>query len=279
MSLHLDNKLNRLNRILPEGLLVDAAQLERMGYSRSLRSQYVASGWLEQPTRGVFRRPRGEVSWEQVIVSLQTLMTYPVSVGGRTALELQGYAHYLPQSQQAIHLYTDKKLPAWLGKLPLSECFIIHNRTRLWPECASYASLSLDTNIKPTTILTGEFRLIPWGQWHWPIVLSTPERAYLEFLDELPNNDTFHMADVLMEGLVDISPRRMQLLLESIKSIKVKRLFLFFAKRHRHQWLNRIEHTRIHLGSGKRVLTHGGKLDPDHLITVPEEFIEITHEL
>ncbi|MGV7219042.1 AbiEi antitoxin N-terminal domain-containing protein [Bradyrhizobium sp. UFLA05-112] len=27
------------------------------GYSTSLRSQYVSSGWLVQPTRGTFKRP------------------------------------------------------------------------------------------------------------------------------------------------------------------------------------------------------------------------------
>ena len=70
-----------MERALPEGLLADAQWLEQRGYYRSLRSQYVASGWLEQPARGVFRRPRGTVSWEQVVISLQTLLEFPVSVG------------------------------------------------------------------------------------------------------------------------------------------------------------------------------------------------------
>ena len=65
------SKLNRLEQLLPEGLLVVAAWMEKKGYYRSLRSQYVAAGWLEQPVRGVFRRPRGTITWEQVVVSLQ----------------------------------------------------------------------------------------------------------------------------------------------------------------------------------------------------------------
>lgn len=83
-------KLNRLQRDVPEGLLVDAAWMTAHGYSTSLRTQYVAAGWLEQPVRGVFRRPRGELTWEKVVISLQMLLDYPVVVGGRTALELQG---------------------------------------------------------------------------------------------------------------------------------------------------------------------------------------------
>ena len=44
-------KLNWLERHLPEGLVADARWLTRHGYSTSLRSQYVAAGWLEQPAR------------------------------------------------------------------------------------------------------------------------------------------------------------------------------------------------------------------------------------
>lgn len=275
MAIQKENKLNQLEQRLPEGLLADAAWFERNGYSRALRNQYVTAGWLEQTARSAFRRPRGQLSWEQVIISLQTLLAYPVSIGGRSALELQGYAHYLPQSQKAIHLYCDKKSPSWLHKLPLKECFVTHNRQRLWSKSeAINEPLSLDAPPKEGATLPGELRVLHWGQWNWPMVVSSPERAYLELLDELPKNDTFHTADVMMEGLVNISPRRMQSLLEATKSIKVKRLFFFFADRHQHQWLTRIERDSIDMGAGKRVLVDGGKLDPVYQITVPQEFVK-----
>src|SRR5680860_9271 len=275
MKMQNGSKLNRLEQTLPEGLLVDAAWLERNGYSRSLRSQYVSAGWLQQPTRSVFRRPRGEISWEQVVISLQTLLGYSLSVGGRTALEFQGYAHYVPQSQKNIHLYCDDKLPSWLLKLPLNQQFIIHNRQRVLPQSTPInPTLSLDTPSVEGTVLDGGFRVTHWGQWKWPLIMSTSERAYLELLEELPKDETFHMADVIMEGLVNISPRRMQSLLEQTKSIKVKRLFFFFADRHQHQWLTRIAREHIDLGSGKRMLVKGGKFDPVYQITVPEDFIK-----
>jgi Transcriptional regulator, AbiEi antitoxin, Type IV TA system/Transcriptional regulator, AbiEi antitoxin N-terminal domain len=274
MTTHIGNKLNQLGRDLPEGLLVDAPWLERQGYYSSLRSQYVSAGWLEQPARGVFRRLRGSVSWEQVVISLQTLLGYPVSVGGRTALELQGYAHYLPQSQSAIHLYSDRKIPSWLFKLSVEQTFVVHNRSRFLPGVELLPSaLSLTQPVfEDETILNGGLRIIPWGQWRWPLVISTPERAYLELLDELPQHETFHMADVIMEGLVNVSPRRIQSLLEHTQSVKVKRLFFFFADRHNHSWLSRIEREKIDLGQGKRMLVKGGKLNAKYQITVPEEF-------
>lgn len=52
------SKLNLLARLLPDSLLVDAAWLTEHGYATSLRSQYVAAGWLEQPARPPVTEPR-----------------------------------------------------------------------------------------------------------------------------------------------------------------------------------------------------------------------------
>lgn len=273
MGVQTGTKINQLSRALPEGLLVDAAWMEERGYYRSLRSQYVAAGWLEQPARGIFRRHRGSVGWEQVIISLQTLLKFPVSVGGRTALEQQGYAHYLPQSHKYIHLYSDKKLPSWVFKLSMEEKFIAHNRQRFLPEIKLPPALHLLSTLQYAdneALSVAGLRMTLWGQWEWPLLMSTPERAILELLDELPKHESFHLADVTMEGLVNLSPRRMQKLLEVTSSIKVKRLFLFYADRHQHSWLKHIKRDKIDLGKGKRMLVKGGKLDRHYQITVPE---------
>ena len=110
-----------------------------------------------------------------------------------------------------------------------------------------------------------------FGDGDWPIVLSTPERAVLELLDELPGRETFHQVDMLMEGLVGLSPKRTSRLLGECRSVKVKRLFLWFAERHGHPWLERLDRDGIDLGKGKRMLVRGGKLDPKYQITVPED--------
>src|ERR1700722_100233 len=104
MTKRISGKLNSLEREFPEELFVDAQRRTRHGYSIGLRSQYVAAGWLDHPARGVYRRRRGSLTWQQVVVSLQTLLGRTLVVGGRTALELQGYAHYLPYAQTEVHL-------------------------------------------------------------------------------------------------------------------------------------------------------------------------------
>ena len=167
-----------------------------------------------------------------------------------------------------------KKLPGWVSKLPTVQNFEFHNRTRFLPKIEKQIdklSLSAHELEKSENTQPGALRITRWGQWNWPLVISTPERAILELIDELPNKETFHLVDVMMEGLVNVSPRRMQQLLEITTSIKVKRLFFFFADRHRHRWLDHVVRDKIDLGKGKRMLVKGGKLDPKYQITVPED--------
>lgn len=278
MTGRLGGKLNQLDQALPEGLLVDSVWMGRHGYSRSLRNQYVHAGWLEQPARSVYRRPRGTLSWQQAVISLQTILDAPPLVlGGRTALELQGYAHYLAQSLKEVHLYGPKPSPAWLFKLPLDARFVVHNSRALFQT----DPVSTGTTLPRWNFDKGEavqspkgndsVSVQPWGQWNWPLTLSTPERAILELLNELPTRESFHQVDKLFEGLANLSPRRLTALLADCRSVKVKRLFFFFAARHPHAWLKHIDRAKVDLGSGKRMLVKGGRLDPEMRITVPED--------
>lgn len=264
--------LNWLDQHLPEGLIVDSGWLTRHGYSTSLRSQYVSAGWLSQPARRVYLRKHSPLSWQQVVISLQTLLRHNLIVGGRTALELQGYAHYLQHQASVVHLYGPDKPPSWLKTLQVSTRFEYHNDSRLFTrERATTAPHELSP--RGGSSPKGEsLKTMPWGQWNWPLVVSTPERAVLEMLDELPDHEAFHQVDVLIEGLSALSPTRMQKLLADCRSVKVKRLFFFFADRHQHAWLKRLDRKSLDLGSGRRMIVRGGRFDAKHLITVPKDF-------
>lgn len=276
MTTQNQSKLNQLEAQLPEGLLVDAAWLTNRGYSTSLRSQYVKAGWLEQPARRVYRRPRGALSWQQVALSLQTLLERKLVVGGRTALELQGYAHYLRQTETEIHLHGPTKPASWLWDLKLDATFVVHNSAVLFGDDlqdVTFPDLAEKTVSDPwsKSLIEAGLKILPWGQWDWPLVISAPERSVLELLDELPDKESFHQADMLFEGLGTLSPRRMQKLLERSRSVKVKRLFLFFADRHGHAWRKHLDPEVLDLGSGKRMLAKGGRFDPTYQITVPAD--------
>lgn len=276
-------KLNWLQLHLPEGLLADANWLQRHGYSSALRSKYTARGWLDPVARGVYRRPParlpasnadGTLRWQQVVISLQALLDRPVTVGGRTALELQGYAHYLSAAgPREIHLYGATLLPGWVRKLNLGSPLVVHNSGKLFKGRKAFRNPRSQTKAgrnAATNLAHGSFTRQPWGQWEWPLIMSSPERAILELLDEVPRRETFHQADVLMEGLRNLSPRRLHMLLVQCRSVKVKRLFLWFAERHNHAWLKGLDRKGIDLGRGKRMLVRGGKLDTKFNITVPK---------
>src|ERR1700736_3039966 len=124
--------LNRLERELPEGVLVDAAWLKSHDYSRQLLNHYVRARWLEQPTRGVYRRPRSLLTWQQVVISIQAFLGYTLIAGGCRPLELQGYAHYLSHETKQVHLYGPKRPPGWLSKLRLGVRFASRNDRKLF---------------------------------------------------------------------------------------------------------------------------------------------------
>ncbi|MEX0943972.1 MAG: type IV toxin-antitoxin system AbiEi family antitoxin domain-containing protein [Pseudomonadales bacterium] len=175
-----------------------------------------------------------------------------------------------------VHLYADQKLPGWAKKIDVGTTLVQHNRQRFLNSLSSDPSQRSETKEQFATDESDPFlqanALREYSQDGYSLIASTPERAILEMLDELPKDESFHAVDMAMESLVDLSPIRVQALLERATSIKVKRLFFFFADRHRHAWLSRIDRHRVDLGSGKRMLVKDGVLDTTYGITVPRDF-------
>lgn len=263
---------------MPEGLLATAAWLRGKGYSDQLLKKYREAGWLVSPAHGVYRRPGPPLKWQHVVYSLGQMLDRPPHVGGLSALELRGYAHFLkPHGPSRIHLYCDAPLPGWVAKLKLQERFVEH-RNRLFTQRLQVAAvLGQDRTgeTRTTDALHGGLTSEPWGPWDWEVVYSTPEQAILEFLDEVPGNQSVEHADKLLAGLADLSSRRLLKLLSACRSVKVKRLFLALASRHSHTWVKSVveaaDRGEVDIGKGKRSLVPGGKLHPKYLITLPAE--------
>lgn len=266
-------KLNWMAKHLPEGMPVDSAWLREHGYTANLLRKYEVSGWLQQPAHRIYIRPRGPLVWEQAVISLQTLLARDLVIGGRTALELHGFAHYLQQTTSVVYLYGPKPPPTWLKNLPAGVEFRYRNDAKLFEtQRATTAPHTLEPQASATPARPDSIIAKSWGPWNWPLMISSPERAILELLDELPDNESFHQLDMLMEGLTTLSPTRLQKLLADCRNVKVKRLFFFFADRHQHAWLKRLDRKAIALGRGKRMLVKGGRYDAKYMITVPGDF-------
>ncbi len=91
----------------------------------------------------------------------------------------------------------------------------------------------------------------------------------MELLHLVPHDEPYEEAALLMEGLATLRPNLVQGLLESCRSIKVKRLFLHLAEECNHAWVDMLDTDGITLGQGKRMIVKGGRLDKRYNITVP----------
>ena len=242
-----------LEQALPEGQLVNRAWLRARGFMRPRVDYALRAGKLTAVARGIYRRPGPALKWEHVVYSLNQ-MGWPVRVGGRSALELQGMAHYLPLGKfQRIDLYGGGKVPAWVRLFQESFRFSIHTPQLFdpLPEAAVHHR--------------------PFGAWDWPIPFSMPELAMLELLAGVRHGADFSMADKFFESAVNLRPELVRKLLLSCTQVKAKRLFLWFSDRHAHAWRQALDTEGVDLGRGKRVLVKGGSYDAAYQITVPKE--------
>lgn len=249
-SSHNRSKLNQRLLSAPTGAVLTLAWLKANGISGKLANYYAKSGWLHPVGEGAFTLTAATPDWQGAVFGLQQ-KTPSLHPGGRTALELAGLAHFLPLGENyPVHLFSPPRhrLPEWFKRLPWFSR-VTHVQTNFLPP---------DVGLREHS--TGNFTLR----------ISDPERAILEFLFPLPNDPSaYEHASLLFEGLGTLRAALVQQLLESCTSVKVKRLFLHLAEKHGHPWFQQLDQTKISLGSGKRVLVPGGRLDPKYLITVP----------
>ena len=242
-----------LEQTLPEGQLVNRDWLLQRGFNRPRVDYFLRAGKLVSVAHGVYRRPGPQLKWEHVVYSL-TEMGYPVHVGGRSALELQGLAHYLPSGGiRRIDLYGSSRVPKWVAIYPAEFQFVVHTR-RLFDQVPREA-----------------VKLKPFGSWDWPIAYAVPELAMLELLSEVRETADFMVADKIFEAATNFRPEILYILLHTCSQVKAKRLFLWFSDRHGHDWRQALKIDDINLGKGKRMLVKGGAFDPTYQITIPRE--------
>lgn len=93
--------------------------------------------------------------------------------------------------------------------------------------------------------------LIDFNKEGITLKISGSARAMMECLELAPNRFELTEAYEIMEGLGLLKPDTVQLLLEQCKSVKVKRVFLYFAEKAGHSWFRHLQLNKINLGSGK----------------------------
>ncbi len=270
--------------LLPHGLLATRKWLLGKGVSRHQLDNWLKSGALKSLAHGVVTLPTTtKLTWQAVVVSLQRMPEHcGFTPGGITALEEQGYAHYVPRAvklsqalmgSRPIHIYGVDQPSPWLDKLATQYLPGVHF---VWHGTKEFGGRFLQNNVYDTQNGEHMMNQMAWGTDEWPLTISSPERAVFELLSDIPDQLSFEHADELLRGLPSLSPRKLTKLLELCENYKVRRLFLWFAERHQHPWLKHLDLTPYtmeggKLGSGKRVIAKEGRLDRKYLITVPED--------
>ncbi len=247
----------QLDELLPYGMIATKKWLSFQGMSLHAIDNALKSKKLDALAVGVYARTGMPVTWQGAVSSLQRMSEYPLHVGGLTALELLGLGHYLSsEAVKTVHLYSEEKLPTWLSKLNPGIRYEWHGTKRLW-------STTLAVLDKYSVEYSSREDLPP-------LLVSCPEKAYLEMLMGVPDSVSVDHADELMQGMTSFSPKKLDALLKCCRNVKVKRLFFWLAQRHSYAWSKKLKGENYDLGKGKREISKGGKLDKRYLITVPE---------
>ncbi len=227
--------------------------LSKIGYGNDLVKSYRKSRWLQRVGNGAVKLDGDEVDWLGGLYALQAQLNLPIHAGGRTALELKGYAHYGRVAKQSCFLFGARgsRLPQWVRKYDWGVQLVYRS--------SSFLPLDIADSFS-------EFQ-----HKQFSVRISAPERAALEMLYYVPAKQGFEEALQIMETLTSLRPDLMQELLERCRFVKVKRLFLHMAEKLALPWLGRLQTKQVDLGRGKRVIVPNGVLDKKYLITVAED--------
>lgn len=251
MTTQIMSKLNYLLSTTPDGVVLVSSWLTEQGYSQELLKQYRKSQWYKSIGTGALIREGDEIDYLGGIYALQAQLGMAIHPGAKTALALQGRAHYLGFNEQRATLFgpQGEKLPKWYKDYD-------------W---------GIEINPKSSDFLPRDLGLVELEHKSFKVLVSGPARAVMECLYLAPAHQPLLEIYELMEGLNNLRPLSVQKLLESCTSVKVKRLFLYMAEKAGHDWFSFLNTDKIDLGRGKRMITAGGSLNVKYQITVPRE--------
>ena len=186
------------------------------------------------------------------LVLLQQAIRQDVPRCGAFRVGTVRFQHYVPMGKPLLMVAHGKqRIPEWI-------------RTDVFDRVIK--TFSTDTFPEPqvTTIVKDGVDL--------PV--STPEQAFLECLLLAPQQYSYMDLYYIMEQLTTLRPDMVQRLLETTKSLKVKRMFLYMAEKAGHYWYDTLDTSKMELGTSKLQLATTGAYISKYKITVPKELNE-----
>lgn len=244
-------KIKNILDLIPRDSLLFSSWLTAQGIDRKEQSLYVRSGWLERIAQGVYKIAGSNPTICGAVASYNKQLGKACHVGASSALDLRGYSHFLSMGKPSAYLFTDKeaRLPGW------------------------FRSLEWDMTVKyfTTSIFGGDTGLETYDYNGADLLISGPERAFMECLHLSPEQFSLLYSYYVMEMMTTLRPTLVQQLLEKCTSIKVKRLFLYMAEKAGHSWFRALDISKMDLGKGIRNISATGCFNSKYQIIIPVE--------
>lgn len=215
MSTESISKINQLLKSQPYGTIFTSSWMAMNGYSLDLQKRYRNSNWLESIGTGAMKRTGDKVQLEGGLFTLQEQLGMHISIGGKSALALQGKTHYLQFNASKISLFSPlkEKLPKWFK---------------------DYESWKNKYSLTQSDFLPADIGFMDFDFGGNKLKISTPARAIMECLYLAPKEQPLMECYEIMEGLTNLRPLSVQQLLENCKS-KSKKIIPFIGGASRSQ--------------------------------------------
>lgn len=246
---------NKINQLLLSGTrngVFFSEWLKKNGYSDQLVKKYRESGWLNSLAKGVMFRMGDSLSAYAVLQCYNQQLGKQFRIGAHSALELFGFNHFVPMGKPVLMVtHSKQNIPEWM-------------RTDSFDKTIKTFSTEAFPVPQVVTIQEGELNLL----------VSAPEQAFLECLLLAPLQYSYMDLYYIMEQLTTLRSDIMQSLLETTKSMRVKRMFLYMSEKAGHYWFDMIDTSNVVLGESKLQLVTGGVYISKYKMTVPKELYE-----
>lgn len=222
----------------PLNIVFLSSWLEKQGIKPKSIFDHKKYGWLEAIGRGAFIKSGTKPDVLGGVNAIQYQTTYDLHIGGKFVLDNYHNVRQYLRNNQPLELFSGerKDIPKWF-----SNTFV-----------GSY-------KLKKTSFLPTNIGLEEKEIAGIKLKISSPERALLEMLQNVPEQNSSQEAYQIFELMTVMKPELLNKLLQVCQSVKVKRLFMYFASKTSYPWVNKLD--KIDLGSGVRIIDKTGKYD------------------
>lgn len=233
-------KLIQITKIMKPGVVYTSQYLREKGYSSQLLAKYKDSGLIKSPHKGIYLLDGTNPTVYDLVYTLQAIMNKDAHISAQSALSIKGITEQLDMdtSPMTIQLNTTKafKKPKWLKNIEKQYGYSIH--------------------IRQSNLFDDKYCLINQMEVQNRLLsISDIERAVFEMISDIKTSQEFYQLENVFESLPGLRQHQVKYLISNCKSIKVKRLMLYFSEKYLPGVFKELYNMSIDMGKGIRTIS------------------------